>query len=227
MNPVIKFYDAVEGHGIRPITMSSRENEDGSSIDVPSELDQLRFVVAQLEDSLRAQTRALEDATQEISAAYLRGQEAGRIQGLDEAQDNQHERTELLRKSLDQACAHVAKNISSIQRLAPLIARDGLEMIFGNGGPRADLVQEIIRSQCDKIEHSTLISVKVSEADFPSSEATDGIVPNLQRSGVMVTASAEIPAGACVMELRLGELHVGIDQQWNALRNTLEHMATP
>jgi flagellar biosynthesis/type III secretory pathway protein FliH len=44
---------------------------------------------------------------------------------------------------------------------------------------------------------------------------------------VEVSASNEIGSGGCRINLRLGRLSVGVDQQWPVLRNLLGEMAQP
>lgn len=189
------------------------------------EADRLRARVTELERSIRAMETAATALRADIDKSYQRGRDEGYANGLEDAGDKQDERLELLGKGVTQAIKALHGGIEAMERTAVLLARECLDRMFGDAGDRAALVQDLIRRQLEQIDSGSLLRIEVSPVDFPDGTALSALSASAGLDDGMIAAKSQMPAGACTMLLRLGQIDLGLDQQWSALRRTLGEMA--
>jgi len=225
MSGVIKQGNISGQSGVHPVVPSGAPVIPIGKHD--EERDSLLRRIARLEEELRQRDAEAGDLRSAAAQAREDGVEQGYESGLVAAQDRQSERLALLEKSMIKAQANLAESLTSLSRLSALLAQDCVDIILGNAGDRADFIARIVGSQVAKIDHSMLVSVRVSRLDFPDDGEIAALMEQAGLSSVSVTAGDEMPSGSCVMTLRLGRISVGIDQQWPALRNLLDDMALP
>jgi flagellar biosynthesis/type III secretory pathway protein FliH len=72
-----------------------------------------------------------------------------------------------------------------------------------------------------------LVDIRLSRLDFPDEADLASLADRVGSQSFRLVAGDDLPSGGCVMTLRLGRVSVGIDQQWPALRNLLDEMASP
>jgi flagellar biosynthesis/type III secretory pathway protein FliH len=183
--------------------------------------------VARLEEELRQRDAEVRDLRAAVAQAQEEGAEQGYESGLVAAQDRQTERLALLEKSMMRAQASLAEGLTSLSRLSALLAQDCVDIVLGNAGDRAELIERIIVSQMAKIDRAMLVDIRLSRLDFPDQADLASLADRLGAQSFSIVAGDDLPSGGCVMTLRLGRLSVGIDQQWPALRNLLDEMALP
>jgi flagellar biosynthesis/type III secretory pathway protein FliH len=192
---------------------------------VDEERERLRRAIATLEGERNQRDVAIEVLRKDVERAFEEGQAKGHKAGLAEAQDRETDRLKALEAATHAAHATLTADLGSLERLSALLARDCLDIILGNASDRAALVSEIVATQMAKIDKAMLLSIEVSRADFADDAALAALA---ERTGsATITASTATLPGGCVMTLRLGRMHVGLDQQWGALREVLTDMAMP
>jgi flagellar biosynthesis/type III secretory pathway protein FliH len=192
-----------------------------------SETERLRKRIAALEAHAQQQDELIETLRAEAHQARIDGEKLGRSRGLAAAEDRQAERLKAIENGIRTALTDFNGSLASLERLAVLVARDCLQMMLGDPGQRMDLLCDMIRLQMSQIEQASLLGVEVSQEDFPATEDLAAVAKRIDPQLISLFSSASIPAGACVMRLRLGSIHVGIDQQWGALDSLLGDMASP
>ncbi len=191
------------------------------------ERERLRRRVAALEGELRQRDTKLEELRAEVKRAYEAGTAEGHAAGLADARDRQAERLALLEESLHAARAKLSAGVESLQRLAPLLARECLDRMLGGSKDRAALLGRMIETQIGKIDKAMLLGIEVSRADFADDGALAALSARIGQPAVTLKAGAGMPSGGCVMTLKLGQVSVGLDQQWGVLRDLLTQMALP
>jgi len=191
------------------------------------ERDALLRRIARMEDELRQREAEARDLRAAAVKAREEGVEQGYESGLAAAQDRQAERLSLLEKAMLRTQANLAESLTSLSRLSALLAQDCVEIILGNASDRVGFIERIIDTQVARIDRTMLVAIHLSRMDFPDDTELTTLASRLGSAAVSVTAGEDLPAGACVMTLRLGRLSVGIDQQWPVLKNLLDEMALP
>lgn len=161
----------------------------------------------------------------EIGESYKQGLEAGRLAGLAEAKQLQEERLSLLSTSLAGVQEDIRTELASMERLAALLASACLDKMLGDSQDRAGLVRDLIHVQIRAMDVSDILSVQLSAVDFPDLDQLATLAASLGLPPSILTASQDLKSGDCTMALTLGQLDLGIGQQWNALRTRLNAMA--
>lgn len=224
MSGIIKAMDPTGHAAVRPLTkvmpppIVSPQDE---------ERERLRGRVAQLEAELRQRDVVIAGLRSEVDLALERGKTEGRAAGLQAADDRQAERLAILETGVRHARVHLDESLASLERLAAALAGECLETVLGDRKYRSQTVRKILAAQCAKIEKSALLAVELSSADFSDTEALADIERDIAPSQAALSARAEIPSGGCRMVLRLGQMDVGLDQQWGTLRDLLAEIASP
>lgn len=191
------------------------------------ERDNLLRRIAWLEEQLRQRSVETDNLRAEVTRARDDGREQGYEIGLAAAQDRQSERLRLLEKSMMQAQTAAVECLTSLSRLSTLLAQDCVDIILGDASDRTEFISSIIETQLAKIDRAMLISIDVSRLDFPNDQLIAALVEKRRLSSVSVKAADDMPSGSCVINLRLGRIAVGINQQWPALKAVLDEMSLP
>lgn len=154
---------------------------------------------------LEREIEALREEIERTEAeAFARGREAGAA----EAESRETERYELLSTSIDKAFSMVAEKLDHIDALAALLARSGLARIFADPDNMADLVANAISHRMSQIRGETVLSVKVSEADFPDADALAGLRSATGKT-VDIIAEPGLASGESKIAMALGVLEIG------------------
>lgn len=189
--------------------------------------------VMALRQELEAARRLVEKSQQEIDRlkedvrrAYRDGEASGHAAGLKEAGDREDERLKRLRVGLEQALGLLGKELASLERLAPLLAREALGKILADPTEPADLVAGIIRRQLKQLAERCVLGVEVSSQDF-SAEAASAVLASIGRADLQLSVTDALKSGQCRVKLRLGEVEVGVGQQWSVLGELLQAQSEP
>ncbi len=191
---------------------------------VDVERERLKRRVAELDGVLRQRESEIAELGRDVERAYARGRIEGHEEGLADAQDRQDDRLRVLENAVRDAQTSLENQLKATESLAALLARDGLEVLFGDAAGRGEMVEAIIRTQIEELDKDLVLGVEVSAEDF----ADAGALPLLtQRLGLPAASliRVEAPSGHCVMNLRLGRVDAGLDRQWGVLRALLAGMA--
>ncbi len=207
-----------EPPSIAPVISISKHDE---------ERDAMLRRIAGLEEKLRQRDVEAGELRAAAAKAHEEGMEQGYESGLSAAHDRQSERLALLEKSLTRAKDNLAESLKSLSRLSALLAQDCIDIILGKADDRAEFISRIIETQMAKIDRAMLLSVRLSRLDFPNDGDLATLTERIGSSSFAVATGGDLPSGACVMSLRLGNISVGIDQQWPVLRSLLDDIALP
>lgn len=191
------------------------------------ERDRLHKRIAVLEDSARQHNVTIEALRSDVKRALDDGWAEGRKAGIEEANRQQSALLLLLEKAIEKSREDFSNALQSVSRLSASLARDCVEMILGSADDRAELINKIIDVQIAKIDKAALLVIEVSRHDFPDDDALQTLTSRLDLPAVNILAQSSLASGACVMTLRLGRMVVGIDQQWDRLRDALDEMSLP
>jgi flagellar biosynthesis/type III secretory pathway protein FliH len=221
MNGIIKSGMLGERSGVRPLGATA------AVVLTPydEELNRLRQRIAFLETELRQRDTTIDRLNGDVKRASEDGVEHGRAAGLAEAKDLQLERLQLLEEGLAKAQAGLSENLSSLEGLACVLARECLDIMLGRSEDRASVLEAIIGAQVAKVGKAMLLRIDVSSEDFPDESLIDAIGKRMGLPDAILTARDDLDSGACQMVLRLGQMEIGIDRQWGTLREILDDMS--
>lgn len=209
-----------QGAAVRPFNAALRPPVSP----LEEECERLRQRIAALESELGRRDATIVDLRAEIPRMLEKGKAEGHEAGLNDAQDRQEERLALLGDGIRQAQTKLNENMTALERLAALLARECLDVVLGDAKHRASSVRKILANQVARIEKSSVLAIELSKADFPDDESLSALAQELRHASL--TASEAMAPGGCRMTLRLGTLEVGLDRQWTSLRAVLDSIAT-
>jgi flagellar biosynthesis/type III secretory pathway protein FliH len=181
--------------------------------------------VTRLEEELRRRDLEVAEFGVRIEQAREAGEQQGYEAGLIAARERQDERLALLERSMREALAVLQTSTASLSRLSPLLARDCVDIIMGDGDERAELVGRIIQAQLERIDRAMVCDIHLSRLDFPDDAGLAALASKIGSPSLHLVAQDELPSGACLMTLKLGRMSVGINQQWPVLRDLLDELA--
>ena len=181
--------------------------------------------ITRLEEELRRRDLEVAEFDARIEQAREGGEQQGYESGLIAARERQDDRLALLERSMREALTVLQANIASLSRLSPLLARDCVDIIMGDGDERAELVSRIIQAQLAKIDRSMVCDIHLSRQDFPDDTDLVALSRKIGGASLHLVAQHDLPSGACLMTLKLGRMSIGIDQQWPVLRDLLAELA--
>lgn len=220
--PLIKRGSDTESIGrIRPIL------RDAAAVPVSvrdPELNHFEQEMGRLEVELADSRRLIEEAQQAHKAALVVAREEGFQDGLKEAVRNEEEAITLLGGAIDEAVAKIDEQLAGAERLAALMARECLDRIFGDDENRVHLLHEIIANQLRQLEQGSVVAIALSHDDIPELSNLASLEP-LAGPAVKFIHRAELKRGEIAIDLTLGSLSVGLDQQWGRLRGALTELA--
>lgn len=225
MSAVIKLGSTQDASGIMPYapdrrgTIAALAPPDRPPDPLREEVERLRHLLAEREAALEGFAEAVEQARAE-------GEKAGRIAAELEADDSRERALELLRKGIGHAHEILADCGDRLEVLALLIARTAIEKLFGDDRARKEAVGALALRQVQSVEGQMVVKVEVSRMDFPDVAELAELAAEIGITPDLLSASTELAAGACRMQLRLGTLEVGLDQQWGAIRQLLDDLAS-
>jgi flagellar biosynthesis/type III secretory pathway protein FliH len=225
MSAIIKSTSAKRPGAI--LSLEDARKADPANLAITSLEDQLRQKITTLETISRRQQEQIEILHKDVQQAFVEGEAQGKEQGLAEAEDKQAERFAVLQAGVQVALTSFEESMSSLERLALLLARDCVNVMMTESEARADLLCDMIRFQASTIEKSAIIAIEVSGEDFPDEQDLVVLAERAFTGPVRLSVSKELEAGDCVIRLRLGQLEIGINQQWGVLRDLLDEMARP
>lgn len=181
--------------------------------------------IAALEAELTAHRAAEAQRIKDAADAETRAEARGHAAGLEAADARADERISRLELGMTEARARLDADLENLERLAALLAETALARLIDDTEHRQPLIAATIRRQMQGLEASAVLHVEVSPRDFPTPEALEPLAREAGLAGVRIETVTSLAAGGCRLKLRLGELEVGLDQQWGALRAVLVDLA--
>ena len=201
--------------GIRPIAAPAPVRDDRSAR-LRREAEQLKGEIAEKDALVETLRAACEQARRD-------GFDEGFNAGLASADDGRQQREALLGTAIEAALADKRTLLANSERLAALLAHDCLDLLFGASENRAALVSDLIDRQLTRIDTASVVSVSVSAQDFDE-KARAGLAARFAAAAPVIHLAADLPSGSCKFGLALGEIDLGLNQQWGVLRALLEEL---
>ncbi|KVT06120.1 hypothetical protein WT97_10895 [Burkholderia sp. MSMB1459WGS] len=191
-------------------------HDDGNTGDAfAPERDRLLARIAALEATASGHEAEL---AQSARTAFERGIE----DGIRQAAHAEAERLALLKSGIDAARDTFIARLASLEKLAAEVALVGLERVLGDPTRHAELVIDTVRHRLMSIAQESLVGIRVSADDFPDPARLDTVRHTLDTApSVSLVADPQLPAGACVIDLTLGKLDVGIPRQLASIAATI------
>ncbi len=128
---------------------------------------------------------------------------------------------------VERALERFRAEVASLERLAPALAREALGRLLLDPSRQAELVIGALGKQIAQLDRKSIVRVEVSRADFPTPDALVGAVSALCHADIDIQPRDELERGECRIKLNLGEIDVGMGQQWAALSNLLGMLSEP
>jgi flagellar biosynthesis/type III secretory pathway protein FliH len=215
MSAVLKSGSAALRAKVRPFGARTQLQEPEPPRPDP-EAVRLRAALAEAKAALAEKDDLIAGIPARIEAALAEGEDKGRAA----AESMEAERLDILDRAATRALALYAEEIASLERLAPLLARTCLDKMLLDDAERVKTVSALLHGQLARLDAGAAVRIQVAAEDFPSTEALAGLAP----APCEILPSPALNSGDCTIQLSLGALEIGIDQQWGALRDMLEEM---
>lgn len=175
----------------------------------------LRARIAELEVTLTALHASVDTRLDE---AFERGGKAAHANFV----QSESKRIATLRNSAEDALRTFGQHLGRLDRLANDIALTALERVLGDASAQASLVCATVRHRLSLLAEGSVLAIRVAAADFPNDSTLNQIRSALPAtSPVELTADPLLPAGACLLDLRLGKIDAGIPLQHERLAAVL------
>lgn len=191
------------------------------------EQERLRKRISGLEEELRQRDQAIAQLREDRAEAFSQGKSEGLALGAEAAARQDAERLALLRETLMQASADVRERLSTLERLAPLLTQECLDILLADRDFHSELISRTLAKYLKTIERDLVLDISVARKDFPDQETLAVLADACGADCARITAHDDLEAGACRVRLRLGEDDIGLHQQWSRLRNVLANLALP
>lgn len=228
MSSLIKFREAGELPRVLPLSGVPSATKLAAARDpVAEEMERLHGELQALSATLAERDAEVRQLTAAKAQAFEEGTVAGRLIGLAEADTLRSEALNRLESGIGEALVQLSSDLQSMERLAVVLAQEGLERIVGPNPQRRELLELAIGHQVRQIETHAIVCIQVSRAEFPDPADLTALGQTIGRSSLDIQASDDLRAGDCLVKLRLGGLDIGLNQQWSALTAAMGRLAAP
>ncbi len=224
MSAIIKYDNLASLSNVRPLLSTSPVTAIPANR-ADEERERLRKRIEVLEAEVRQREVAISGLKADVEQAFKDGEDRGLTVGRQAVEDWQADRLALLKEGLARANADLRAQLESLDRLAPLLARDCLDIIFGQSDERSEQLRAIIKNQLGMIEKSALVTIEIAREDFPDDACLVVLAEELALPIDVIRINTQMSSGECAMRLKLGDLEIGVKQQWGVLRDLLAQMA--
>jgi flagellar assembly protein FliH len=198
--------------GPKPATAVSPERSRIASLE--AQLDALRKLMDERDAAIAGHAKQIEDA-------FLAGEAAGREAGLAQAEARHDEALASLEQGVGEAVARFGTDLEALERLAGLLAMEGLAKVLGGEQGYADLVRATLAYHLAQLGGAGVVRAEVSSADFPEPADLAALAVGAGAPRLEIHADPDLAAGDCRIKLRLGAVEIGIGQQWTSLQALL------
>lgn len=179
-----------------------------------AEVDALKRDLAESDAAIAGHAKAVEDA-------FLAGEAAGREAGQAQAETRRDLALASLERGVAEAVSRFTADLEALERLAGLLATEGLAKVLGGEQGYADLVRTTLAHHLTALGNASVVRVEVCPADFPDPAEFEALAAAVGSPGLEILANSDLAAGDCRIKLRLGAVEVGIGQQWTGLKALL------
>jgi type III secretion protein L len=143
--------------------------------------------------------------------------ESARV-ALEQRSDAEERAIQTLTEASAAANAAWNKRLHSWEATAIAIARAVLEKIFADADERSALVESCIKHKMRLLEKGSVARLRVSGTDFPDLTPLGADLTDV----IEVVSDAALGTGECIVDLKLGQIDLGLDAQWARVAQLLE-----
>lgn len=197
--------------------LSAFSNDQGNAPDFEVYVSQ--------EQLLRAELAAYEAELAEFKAglpAILAAEfDRGRKVGIQERDQSAAKKLAAVEAGLVAATKTWVEELKGMNALAVEICRSVLGRMIGNPDWRSELIREAIDARVSQLDHSCVMDIRVSSADFPQVAAA----PAFEANGIKVRPVENLSSGQCIFDLKMGQHDLGPDAQWARIAALLDQLS--
>jgi flagellar assembly protein FliH len=218
-----EFYPAVRGRD--PVVVGL--HADPAYVALESELEARSSEIAELHERLERLSAQVGDSERQVASLLLEHEDAlidaeakGRSAGWVDGADAKAETLQRLEATSLQAIELFRNDLRGMEALAVALSKAALAKVFGDTGDTGDMaarVTSLVHQQISGLDRAAVLQIEVSAVDFSDEAALDELRLSPGLSGIEVIALEGRSAGDCRIRLKLGELDVGLGQQWSRL----------
>ena len=223
---VIKASEVLVSAVVRPLSRPQPKTAPVIS-SFEAERQSLLGEIAALVDQIHQHDQSISDLRVRHEAEVLEAELAARQAGFQEGSGATSELLATLADAIVAGTERLDAQMPSLERLAVLIAQIALEKMLGDLPDNSELVTRLIARQVRELEASAVLRIDVASHDFPDPEALERLGEASGQPAIEVQARDDLASGDCHLQLTLGGLEIGLDQQWSKLKAALTQMAQP
>lgn len=171
-------------------------------------------------EAATAHEEALAEA---VAEAEARGHEAGLAKGA----EAKAEALGVLEAAAERALDQLRGDLRATETLAVALAKAALAKVFGDDADMSRRVTRLVRRQMEALDRSAVLRIEVAAVTFADPADLDALRSDAGLEGIELSALDDLSAGDCRIRLRLGELEVGLGQQWGRLTALLDEALAP
>lgn len=131
---------------------------------------------------------------------------------------------DLLEKNINSVADDLSNNIQNLEKLSLAISEITLSKILGNTDNFKDILPDIINKQIADLSDKVVVKIFVSPQDFPHQNDLKTL-SSLARN-IDVEDDVSLTSGDCNIQLLLGHIDVGINNQRQLALQFLRELAT-
>ncbi|MET0182992.1 MAG: hypothetical protein ABW199_08925 [Caulobacterales bacterium] len=182
------------------------------------EIAALEREVARLQKDFDARAEREAEALAEARASAKRDAETAFVR--DEAQA-----LAALKAGIADALQKADAQIKSLETLSLAIGETALQTAFAEPRHYQDMVGRAVQAQIGALRRETVLAVQVSAADFRDDMALRKLRETLGGGKLELRADPVLPAGACRIDVRLGQIEFSLPKHWEKLKSHLQSLA--
>lgn len=175
-------------------------------------------LLTQAEAEALVAERVAQARQQAAEAAAEKAYKEGFADGAKSVQSAQEQWLDKLQAGIDQSLEQVDHKLAQAEHLAVELARVTLERVLGCEEARAALLQQIVAQQMAQLSDATVLRVRLAERDVREYPDLASTLQTRHGDRIQFVPDAQLAAGACVFELKLGRVDAGIDTHLELIR---------
>lgn len=177
-----------------------------------------------LDKASRTAEASQDDAAAAVAQARDEALKEGRKAGLAAAEGREGERLAALKDGIAAEADLFRAKLDTLDGLAAALARACLDRMFSESERMGDMIAATLARHVEILRAHTVLAVTVSGADFDNTRAVEATLRGTG-NGASVSIDPDLPAGACRMTARLGQIDLDVSAQWATLARLLDEMA--
>lgn len=227
MSSVIKSTDKAVKGAVKPIqiirTLGAAPKSQGAGKSAREQALEDQILALETENSALKETLKQQAETAESLIAQIKTDAKTTAEA--EIKKNYSDSYDVLAKCIERVSDALEVKIDTLDGLALMVAQTALENVFNPQGSYKDLVARSITKQVGGLRQEAILYVQVSSQDFETDEALEDLVFALDLKSADIKTSSHLKSGDCVMDLRLGQVEISIQDHWEALQSLFVKMA--